>query len=138
MLKKLFFYHFKAILRHNKWPLISLPIGAATAFVILMLGILIPEASGAFDAINYGLTAIVFLVVTAFVGLLGYCLVQLFLHHYRSFFGRSAAFIRMIPAKGRQHLAASLLSGVLWMLILLGVLVLSALLGILLHFLLVE
>ncbi len=132
MLKKLFVYHFKAIFRQSKWPFLALPITAATTFIILMLGMLIPEASGAFEAVNYGLTAIAILAVGAYAVLLVYSFVEAPLHHYRSFFGNDAAWIRMLPASGKTQHAATLLAGAVWGLILIGITLFSAVFGVLL------
>lgn len=131
MMRKLFAYHFNAILKKCKWQLIALPLSAAATFIILMVGMLIPETSGAFDAVNYGLTAIAILVVAAYAVLLVYSIVQAPLHHYRSFFGSDAAFFRMLPASGKTQRDATLLAGIVWCAILISVTVLFAIFGVL-------
>ena len=132
MLKKLFTYHFQAILRAIKRPLIALPISVGAMLLILLSGMLVPASSGIAEVVNYGLTAILFLVVALFLVLFTICLVQIPTHCFRSDFGSDAPLLRMIPATKWERLLAAFLSGVLWTFILLAILLLSAVVGLIL------
>ena len=131
MSKKLFAYHFTAILRRVRIPLLVIPGGVLFTFFTMLIATYLVD-SGIGSVLEQGLTAVFFLLIAAFVAILAYSLIHIFLQHYRSFFGSESAFFTMIPATANAQFAACLFSGILWGAILFGTFILSFLFGIIL------
>ena len=112
-------------------PLLLLPAVGVLSLLLLLLGGSVPESS---VGLNNGLTALFFALALAFALLLFFSEMRICQIYYRTLLGEEASFYLTFPVSLDAQIAARLLTGVLWQLILLLVGVLTVTLGMLLPF----
>ena len=132
MLKRLFVFDFTTIFRRVKRAVFAILAATLVSLGILLLSGIIPATASFATSLNNALTVIFYAVIIAFAALFAFCLSQIFIHFYQSFFGEEGAFTRTIPVSANTLLSAKLLSGGLWTVILFGIGAVAVLLGALL------
>lgn len=119
MLKKLFYNDFHAI-RRRVLPLLLACLGCgAGGFCILLLDAVLPSVGDLAAFLDNTLTAVLIALCIVFAVLTLLAFLHIFLHYRQNFFTEEGYLTFMLPATREELLASKLITGYLWLLILL-------------------